>query len=113
MKKTNNKGVGRPKADIQIPRGKFTFNSLMEFNAAGGWKPLTFRLFLKRDAARTTDGETRTQQDICVHDRRTAGVAVDQSTTSSGRASPGNIQNIGNGLTTQVQRCSIVNDCVA
>ncbi len=57
MKKNKpNRGVGRPMADVKIPRGRFTFAEFMAFNASAndgnGWKPLTLRNFLKRDAAR-------------------------------------------------------------
>jgi hypothetical protein len=50
MKTKNKRGVGRPRADVTIPKGKFTFKMLRKANKKV--QPLTLRKFLKRDAAR-------------------------------------------------------------
>ena len=50
MKNKNQRGPGRPMADISIPNRKFTFADLVEAN--DHVTPLTLRKFLKRDAAR-------------------------------------------------------------
>jgi hypothetical protein len=49
------RGPGRPKAEINIPKGKFTFSDLEEANSHV--TPLTLRKFLKRDASKRNMSE--------------------------------------------------------
>lgn len=55
MKNKNQRGPGRPMADINIPNKKFTFADLVEANSHV--TPLTLRKFLKRDASRKGKSE--------------------------------------------------------
>lgn len=55
--------VGRPAADVKIPRGKFTFQQLCEANS--NLAPLTLRNFMKRDK-----GHGKLSQIVRVEDER-------------------------------------------
>jgi hypothetical protein len=55
MKSKNQRGPGRPMAEITVPNRKFTFADLVEANSHV--TPLTLRKFLKRDASRKGKSE--------------------------------------------------------